>query len=55
MAKPTKVPTWKAEPLVRRLAHCVAMLSIHGVLSDAERHKALDRIRKSFSTRVVTS
>ncbi len=50
-----KAPTWKAESLVQRLAHCVAMLSIHGMLSDTERHKALNRIRKAFSTRVAPS
>jgi hypothetical protein len=44
-----RVPAWDAEPMLPRLAKCVAMLSIHGILPDRQRQMALDRIRKKFA------
>jgi hypothetical protein len=52
MAKKKKpVPTWKPEPFGDRVQRCRAMLYIHGLLSDAENRKVVQRIGKAERTK----
>ena len=47
MSKPSdKAPTWRSEPVFDRVHTCAAMLSIHGLLTDAERRRVNARIKK---------
>lgn len=49
------IPTWKAEPLPMRMMNCVRLLVIHGALTEAERDRAVARIRKHFQGTVKRS
>ncbi len=41
-----KRPNWKANPAIRRVHTCAAMLHIYGFITDAERLKVQARIEK---------
>lgn len=48
MKKQKLYPAWKAERLLERLAACRALLSLHGVLTQQESYRCLERIDKRF-------
>ena len=40
------IGAWKSEPTVDRMAMCIRMIAIHGLLSDSERLKVAKRFAK---------
>lgn len=47
--KEKKVPAWPATSLAERLIHCRIMLYQHGILTDAEKDRADQRIDKMIA------
>lgn len=41
-------PEWEAEPLPNRLLRCIAMLRVHGMMSDSERERIGRRFDKAY-------
>lgn len=46
LSKP--IPAWKRSQLWERLADCITLLVVHGVITDGEKDKAWDRLRKQI-------
>lgn len=45
--KDTDFPTWKKESFIDRAKRCIAVLYINGIITQAERNKAHERLSKS--------
>jgi hypothetical protein len=44
----TAVPKWPRERLADRLLTCIAMLSIHGLMTDTEKAKVKQRLERAI-------
>lgn len=47
--------TWKNEPVWQRVVRCIRLLSIHGIITETERDKALTRAKKRYRLQQVGS
>ena len=49
--KKDTAPAWRREPMVARLHTCAVMLSVHGLVTDAERRRIHKRLVQLVSKR----
>ena len=48
-----RIPAWKQSTMAERFVDCTRMLTVHGLLSEGERDRVMQRLRKELKRQVA--